>query len=155
MSEADAAAETGERKVKLTVQDVYTQHPVTVTSDTSAPKASKLMAKHGIRRLPVVDGDKLVGIVTLSDLMRAAPSPATSLSVWEINYLVDKVKVKEVMTKDVYTVTPGTDLRDAASLMLERKIGGIPVVEGERVVGIVTESDAFRTLVRMLSDESA
>jgi len=91
-----------------------------------------------------------VGIVTLSDLLKAAPSPATTLSVWELNYLLDRVKVKEIMTRDVVTTTPDADLKTVASIMAERKIGGLPVVENGKVVGIITESDVFRALVKLL-----
>lgn len=139
--------------MKLKVKDMYTRDVVTVDPETSAPAAGKLMGEKNIRRLPVVKDGKLVGIVTLSDLMRAAPSPATSLSVWEINYLVDKIKVKEIMSKTVHTVSPDDNLRAAARLMLEHKIGGLPVVEDGRVVGILTESDVFRTMIDMLDGD--
>lgn len=144
----------GVLEMRLTVGDVYTRDIITVAPDTTAPQASKLMQEHGIRRLPVVQGDRLVGIITLLDLMRAAPSPATSLSVWELNYLRDKIKVEEIMSRKVHTVTTDTDLSTVASLMREHKIGGIPVVEDGRVVGIVTESDVFRALVNLLQDEA-
>ena len=111
------------------------------------------MEEHDIRRLPVVQDGKLVGIVTLTDLLRAAPSPATSLSIWELNYLLDKIKVAELMTRDVVTATPDTDLQAVAKIMAERKIGGIPVVEGDKVIGIITESDVFRALVKLLEEK--
>jgi len=134
----------------MKVADIYTRNPVVVDPETSAPQARKLMEEHKIRRLPVVDNGKLVGIVTLSDLLKAAPSPATTLSVWELNYLLDRVKVKEIMTRDVVTTTPDADLKTVASIMAERKIGGLPVVENGKVVGIITESDVFRALVKLL-----
>ncbi|MFO7311919.1 MAG: CBS domain-containing protein [Bacillota bacterium] len=134
----------------MKVADIYTRNPVVVDPETSAPQARKLMEEHKIRRLPVVDKGKLVGIVTLSDLLKAAPSPATTLSVWELNYLLDRVKVKEIMTRDVVTTTPDADLKTVASIMAERKIGGLPVVENGKVVGIITESDVFRALVKLL-----
>lgn len=138
--------------MKLKVKDMYTRDVVTVDPETSAPAAGKLMAEKDIRRLPVVKDGELVGIVTLSDLMRAAPSPATSLSVWEINYLVDKIKVKEIMSRGVHTVSPDDNLRVAARLMLEHKVGGLPVVENGKVIGILTESDVFRTMIDMLDE---
>lgn len=138
--------------MKLKVQDVYTEDVVTIAPDASAPEASKLMQQHRVRRLPVVQGDRLVGIVALSDLMKASPSSATSLSVWELNYLADKVKVQEIMSEDVVTVSVDTNLRDVGRLMLDRKIGGIPVVRGDEVIGIVTESDIFRTFVDLLDE---
>lgn len=85
--------------------------------------------------------------------MRAAPSPATSLSVWEINYLLDKITVAEVMASPVITVTPDTDLHEVARLMLAHKIGGLPVVDNGKLVGIITESDIFRVMVDLLSED--
>ena len=127
----------------MKVDDVYTRNAVVVGPDTSAPEARQLMAEHDVRRLPVVEDGKLVGIVTQTDLLKAAPSPATSLSIWELNYLLDKIKVAELMTREVVTTTPDTELQTVAKIMAERKIGGMPVVEGDRVVGIITESDVF------------
>ncbi|MBO8140700.1 MAG: CBS domain-containing protein [Firmicutes bacterium] len=139
----------------MKVRDVYTKGAITIAPTTSIREAQRLMQEHKIRRLPVVDRDRLVGIVTQLDLMRATPSVATSLSVWEINYLLDKVQVGEIMTRNVMTVTPETDLVAAARLMIDRKIGGVPVVEGDRVVGIITESDIFRALVGILEGGQA
>lgn len=138
----------------MKVRDVYTRNVISVTPNTTMPEARKLMEGNDIRRLPVMVGGELVGIVTLLDVMRAAPSPATSLSVWEINYLLDKITVAELMTSPVLTVTPDTDLHDVARLMLGHKIGGLPVVEDGQVVGIITESDIFRVLVGVLGDEA-
>src|SRR5690606_7668921 len=135
----------------MKVRDVYTRGAITVTPRTSIAEARRLMEQHKIRRLPVVDGDRLVGIVTQTDLLRATPSVATSLSVWEINYLLDKVRVEEIMTRNVVTVAPDTDLAEVAQLMIDRKVGGLPVVEDGRVVGVITESDVFRALVRLLA----
>lgn len=134
----------------MKVRDVYTRGAIVVDPNTSAPQARKVMEEHKIRRLPVVDGGKLVGIVTLTDLLKAAPSPATSLSIWELHYLLDRVKVSEIMTKDVVTTTPDADLREVARVMADRKIGGLPVVEDGQVVGMITESDVFRALVKLL-----
>ena len=139
--------------MKIKVDDVYTRNPVTVGPETSAPDARKLMEEHDIRRLPVVQDGKLVGIVTLTDLLKAAPSPATILSIWELNYLLDKIKVGELMTREVVTATPDTELQTVAKIMADRKIGGIPVVEGDKVVGIITESDVFRALVKLLEEK--
>lgn len=138
----------------MKVRDVYTRNVISVTPNTTMPEARKLMEGNDIRRLPVIVGDELVGIVTLLDILRAAPSPATSLSVWEINYLLDKMTVAELMTSPVLTVTPDTDLHDVARMMLGHKIGGLPVVEDGRVVGIITESDIFRVMVGILEDDT-
>lgn len=139
--------------MSLKVRDVYTRDVITVTPNTTLPEARRLMDGNDIRRLPVVAGGELVGIITLLDLMRAAPSPATSLSVWEINYLLDKLTVAEVMTSPVMTVAPDTDLYEVARLMLAHKIGGLPVMENGKLVGIITESDVFRVMVELLGKE--
>lgn len=139
----------------MKVDDVYTRGAIVVSPDTPAPKARRLMEQHGIRRLPVVQDGKLVGIVTLTDLLRAAPSAATTLSIWELNYLADKVKVAEVMSRHVITTTPDENLRNVAKVMVERKIGGLPVMEGDKVVGIITESDIFRAFVKLLEKQAA
>jgi CBS domain-containing protein len=95
----------------------------------------------------VVDGGKVVGIVTLGDLREARPSPATSLSIYELNYLLSKLTVGEVMTHTPYTVTLDTPIQVAARIMLDRKVGGLPVVDAQwRPLGIITESDVFRML---------
>jgi acetoin utilization protein AcuB len=112
--------------------------------------ALRLMQQKNFRRLPVVDGkDKLVGIVAERDLLYASPSPATSLSVWEMNYMLSKIKVNRLMTPEVITTTPDTTIEDAAHLMVVKRVGGLPVVEGEKVVGIITETDIFKVLVSM------
>jgi acetoin utilization protein AcuB len=125
--------------------------PITITPDTPFQDALKLMHEHRFRRLPVVDKHgKLVGIVSERDLLYASPSPATSLSVWELNYLLSKLEVQEIMTKDVITTTPGTPIENAARLIVDNKIGGLPVVdEDNRVVGVITETDIFKTFVEM------
>jgi CBS domain-containing protein len=100
------------------------------------------------RRLPVVENDRLVGIVTLGDLREARPSPATSLSIYELNYLLAKLTVGQVMTHNPLTVSPHTPIPTAARIMLEHKVSGLPVVdENKRPLGIITESDIFRMLI--------
>jgi|SRR5687768_17516103 len=119
-----------------------------ITGTTPVAEAYSLMMKRGIRRLPVVEKDRLVGILTLGDVREARPSPATSLSIYELNYLLAKLTVDEVMTFNPYTVGPDTPLQLAAKIMFERKVSGLPVVDSEkRVVGILTESDIFRMLI--------
>lgn len=133
------------------VRDYMSSPAVTIPTDTSFSDALKLMKDRSIRRLPVVDSrDRLVGIVSERDLLHAAPSDATSLSMWEVNYLLAKLSVKELMTKKVVSVTPDMLLEDAASLMLEHKIGGLPVVDAEkRVLGVITETDIFKAFVAL------
>src|SRR5437868_6466027 len=107
---------------------------------TSVADAYNTMMHRGIRRLPVVEDGRLVGIVTLGDLREARPSPATSLSIYELNYLLTKLTVVQIMTHNPYTVTLDTPIQKAARIMLDRKVGGLPVVdELNRPVGIITE----------------
>jgi acetoin utilization protein AcuB len=108
------------------------------------------MKENNIRRLPVVDKGKLLGIVTRHDLLEASPSPATSLSVHELNYLLSKMKVKEIMKKNPLTLTPDTPFEEALKIGQDKKIGSFPVVENGKLVGIATESDIVRFLTRAL-----
>ncbi len=125
--------------------------PKTVLQDCSVAEATERMQRERVRRYPVLNpAGKLVGIVSLDDLLRAGPSGVTSLNVWEISYLLSQVKVKDVMTKKVLTVTEDTPLEEAAKLMLDNKIGGLPVMRGDAVVGIITESDIFRVFTEVL-----
>ncbi len=134
----------------MLVRDHMTSPVVTVGPKTSIHDALALMKERGIRRLPVVRGQTPVGIVTWTDLMRASPSPATSLSVWEISYLLMKASVSEVMTKQVITTSPGAIIEDVAVQMREHKIGGLPVVDDGAVVGIITESDIFDAFIELM-----
>ena len=135
------------------VRDRMSSPAVTTTPDTVFRDALKLMREHRIRRLPVVDEDgKLVGIVCERDLVVASPARAGSLSVWELNRLQATAKITEIMTQDVMTTTPDTPIEDVARLMIDNKVGGLPVVDDEgRVVGVITETDIFRTFVEMFA----
>jgi acetoin utilization protein AcuB len=115
-------------------------------------EALEQMKKEHIRRMPVVDKNgKLIGIVSDKDLLEASPSPVTSLSVWEVTYLLSKIKVGDVMTRKVITVTENTTLEDAARILVDNKIGGLPVVNAEDViVGIITETDIFKSFIDVL-----
>lgn len=134
------------------VRDRMSSPVTTVTPNTPYQEALRLMRERKFRRLPVVDADqKLVGIVSERDLLHASPSPATSLSVWEMNYLLSKLKVEQLMTSKVVVVSPDTPLEEAARLMVEHTIGGLPVVDAQRrVVGLITETDIFKAFVEML-----
>ncbi len=134
------------------VRDRMSVDPVTITADTPFQDALKLMREHQFRRLPVTDeGGRLVGIVSERDLLYASPSPATSLSVWELNYLLSKLEIREIMADDVITTTPDTPIEDAARIIADDKIGGMPVVdEHNHVVGVITETDIFKAFVEML-----
>ncbi|MCB0199201.1 MAG: CBS domain-containing protein [Caldilineae bacterium] len=138
----------------LHVKDWMTRRVITVDTRTSLPDAHKLMRTNNIRRLPVVDRGKLVGIVTRSDIREASPSEATTLSIWEMHYQLSKLSVGIIMTKDPYTVTPDTTIKDAAKMMYTYKIGGLPVVnEGGELQGIMTESDIFRILIAWFDEQ--
>ena len=132
----------------MRVSDLMTIDRITVTPKTPVLEARQLMLEKRIRHLLVTDGPKLAGIVTDRDIRLNLPSPATSLSVWEINYLLARMTVDAAMTKDVVTISPGQDATEAAQLMLDRKIGALPVVEGGRLVGIITETDLLRAFVK-------
>ena len=126
-------------------------HPViSVPPDMPIVDALNLMKREHIRRTPVIKDGKLVGIVSDKDLLNASPSPATSLSVWEMNYLLSKIKVKDVMTKDVLSVTEGTPIEEAARIMADNKIGGLPVLRDSHVVGIITETDLFKIFLELM-----
>ncbi len=131
----------------MTVRDWMTPDPVTVTPDTTMRAAQRLMLEHGFRRLPVVEQEGLIGILSYGDIREAKPSDASSLSLYEINFLVSKLRVREIMTPGPVTVSPDAPVATAAKLMLEHKIGGLPVVEDGRLVGIITETDICRLLV--------
>ncbi|MEW5961009.1 MAG: CBS domain-containing protein [Chloroflexota bacterium] len=131
------------------VKDWMTREVITIPPDISLPAAHRLMIDHKIRRLPVVKNNKLVGIVTRGDVRGAKPSEASSLSIWEINYLLAKLKIKDIMTPNPVTVSPEATIEEVARIMLEKKISGLPVVdEGGQVAGIITESDIFRMVVQ-------
>ena len=123
-----------------------TAKPITVDPETPMLEARQRMVTERIRHLVVVDDARVVGIVTDRDIRLNLPSPATSLSVWEINFLLAKLTVGGVMSLPVIVVEPDRPLAEAARIMLDHKIGALPVVEDGRLVGIVTESDFVRAM---------
>ncbi|MGD0352706.1 MAG: CBS domain-containing protein [Dehalococcoidia bacterium] len=127
----------------MRIKDIMTWNVVTVSSDTPIMEARKVMDAHKIRRMPVVDKGKLVGMISRDGITRASPSPATSLSVWEINYLLAKMTVKDIMSKKLVTVTPDTTVESAVALAQNKGVGALPVVEDGTLVGIVTTDDFF------------
>lgn len=133
----------------MLVGERMTQPVVHVSPDTPIQEVLQLMKAKGIRRAPVVKAGKLVGIVSEKDLLNATPSMATSLSIWELNYLLSKITVAELMTKDVITVTEETPIEEAAKIMADRKVGGVPVMAGKELTGIITETDLFRLLIEL------
>jgi acetoin utilization protein AcuB len=134
----------------MLVRERMTVNPVTTTPDTTVPDALRLMRERKIRRLPVLDSQgQLIGIVSDKDLLLASPSPATTLAVWEIPEILAKITVGKVMSRNVVTVADDTPLEEAACVMADRQIGGLPVMHGEKMVGIITETDLFKTLLQL------
>ena len=126
-------------------------HPViSAHPDMPIVDALDLMNREHIRRMPVVNNGKLVGIVSDKDLLNASPSQATSLSVWELNYLVSKITIKDVMTKDVLTVQETTPIEEAARIMADNKIGGLPVMRDHEIIGMITETDLFKIFLELM-----
>ena len=135
----------------MLIRERMSRPAITAPPEMPIQDALSLMRKKGIRRLPVLDNKgKLVGIVSDRDLLHASPSDATSLSVWELNYLLSKVTLKRVMSAPVITVSPDTPVQEAARIMVEKKIGGLPVVQGGKLVGIITETDLFKVLLELM-----
>jgi acetoin utilization protein AcuB len=134
------------------VGDRMTPRPVTVTPDTSIEQALHLMRSEKVRRFPVLNKQgELVGIISEKDLLYASPSPATSLSIYELPYLLSKIKIGDLMTSDVITVTEDTPLEEAARIMADSKVGGLPVVRDGKLVGIITETDMFKVFLELFA----
>ena len=130
-------------------------HPViTVQPEIQITKAHELMAREKIGQTPVVKNGKLVGIVSKNDILKAYPSSVTSLAVWEIAALLEKIKVKEIMVKAVRTVQEDTLIEDAARIMVDNEISSLPVMRGKELVGIITETDLFNIMLEMLGARS-
>lgn len=132
------------------VKNRMTSNPYTVSPDTTIAEALELMRHNGIRKLPVVKGGELVGIVTEREMLEVSPSKATTLSVFEVNYLLGKTKVSQAMTKDLVTITPDSLLEEAALLMRDNNISTLPVLEGEKLCGIITETDIFNAFIELM-----
>lgn len=130
------------------VRDWMSRDVIVVEPDTLLSEADKLMMKHTIRRLPVVENGRLVGIITYGDIRSARPSTANSVNLWEMQYLMSQLVVAEVMTAGPVTVSQDATVGEAAQLMLKQRIGGLPVIDANgSLVGIMTESDIFRLVV--------
>jgi len=127
------------------------KHPViTINPEMPIAEALNMMKREHIRRTPVIKDGKLVGIVSDIDLLNASPSPVTSLSVWELNYLLGKITISEIMTRKVLTVTEDTPIEEAARIMADNKIGGLPVMRNSHIVGIITETDLFKIFLELM-----
>ena len=135
----------------MLVGERMTKPVITVSPEMPIAEALAKMQAARVSRFPVVNKKgKMVGVVSEDDLLHASPSDATSLSVWEINYLLSKITIERVMTTDVVTVTEDTPLEEAARIMADRRVGGLPVVRGEAVVGMITMTDLFHVFLEML-----
>ncbi len=135
-------------------KDYMTRTVMTLHPEDHLVDVRKSMQEQGVRHLPVVDGGKLVGIVSLNTIRDAAPSKATDLSIHEVHYLLSKMKIREVMKKDVVTCAPDDHVEDVAKIMQTRRIGAVPVVDKGQLVGILTNNDMFRILMKMLGMDS-
>jgi acetoin utilization protein AcuB len=132
------------------VKTKMTTNPFTVSPDQTIPDAHELMVQHGVKRLPVIKNNKLVGVVSKEDIDKYSPSKATSLSMGEITYLLSKTKIKQIMSKNLITISPNSLLEEAAILMRDNKVSFLPVVENNKLVGIITESDIFDSFIELL-----
>jgi acetoin utilization protein AcuB len=139
----------------MLVKDRMSHPAITVQPDLPIMEALRLMQQQAIRRLPVMQKGRLVGIVSEKDLLHASPSDATSLSVWEINYLVSKITVGNVMTRKVLTVVEDTAIEEAARIMVDNKIGGLPVMRDGQIVGLITETDLFKIFLELMGARDA
>lgn len=134
----------------MLVKGWMTSDVMTIDEDTSMMKASQIMKENNIRRLPVMHKGKLVGMVTDRDIKEASPSKATTLDVHELYYLLSELKVKDIMSKNVFTIGPEETVEKAAVKMLEHRISGLPVVNDKgKVVGMITQGDIFKVLVSL------
>jgi len=134
----------------MRIRDIMTKNPITVQTDTRLRDAHRLMVEHNIRKLPVLKNKKLVGIVTYDMILEASPSPATSLSIQEVHFLLAEMKVKEIMAKNPETLEPDTPFEKALLLGQNSRIRGYPVVDKGKLVGITTHGDILRLLTRTL-----
>ena len=136
---------------KTTIREWMTSPVLTIRPEAAISLAHSMMKENKVRRLAVVDEqDRLVGILTIGDVREASPSDATTLSIWELNYLWAQLTVGKIMSQDVVVVKPDETIFEAAKLMLDHKVSGLPVVdETGKLIGIITESDIFRMVVRL------
>ncbi len=135
----------------MLIHEIMSPHPIVIEPDMSVTRAQRLMKEEKIRHLPVVqEGKGLVGLITRDALNRATPSELSSLTIWEINYHLDRIKVRDVMVKRVLTATEDTTVEDAARIMIDHKIGCLPVMRDGQLVGIVTDIDLLTALSSLM-----
>jgi acetoin utilization protein AcuB len=140
----------------MLVKDYMTPDPITVQPETTHKQASELMKEHDVHHLPVADKQgRLVGIVVEEDLLAAQPSPATTLSIYEIHGLLSRLQIKQIMAHPVYTTTPECPLEEAARLMIDQGVGCLPVMADDKIIGIITDTDIFQSLVALLGGGEA
>ena len=135
------------------VRNYMTPNPFTVEPDVSYPEAMGILRRKKIRRLPVVEHDRLIGIVVEDDLLSNQPSPATAISIHEMYALLERLRVRQIMSRPVITVEGICPIEEAARIMVEHKIGCLPVMDGDKLIGIITETDIFKTLVEVLGGQ--
>ena len=133
----------------MAVKDFMTRKVVYISPNTTIAHAADMMREQKLHRLPVIENDQLVGLVTEGTIAEASPSKATSLSIYEMNYLLNKTKVGDVMIRDVVTISPFASLEDATYLMLKNKIGILPVVDNEQLYGVITDRDIFKAFLEV------
>lgn len=133
----------------MAVKDFMTCKVVYISPDTTIAHAADMMREQKLHRLPVIENDQLVGLVTEGTIAEASPSKATSLSIYEMNYLLNKTKVGDVMIRDVVTISQFASLEDATYLMLKNKIGILPVVDNEQLYGVITDRDIFKAFLEV------
>lgn len=134
----------------MLVKDIMTKAVITITSDTYVLDAERIMEQNRINRLPIVDDEKLVGIVTKNDVLKASPESTTPFNQRQLFYLMSKLTVKEIMKTDVLTISPDTPIEKSVAVAQQKRVGSLPVVEGDRVVGILTTNDVFYKILNPL-----
>ena len=133
----------------MAVKDFMTRKVVYVSPDTTVAHTADMMREQGLRRLPVIENDRLVGVFTERTMAEASPSKVTSLSIYEMNYLLNKTKIRDIMARDVVTVSPYASLEDAVYAMMKNQVGILPVVEAGQVFGVITEKDVFKAFLEV------
>ncbi|MGI6049946.1 MAG: CBS and ACT domain-containing protein [Acetivibrionales bacterium] len=132
------------------VKNKMTANPFTISPDQTVPEAHEIMTVNGVKRLPVMKNGKLVGVVSKEDILQASPSNATTFSMGEITYLLSKMKVSKIMNKNTITISSSALLEEAAILMRDNNVGFLPVVDDEKLVGIITETNIFDSFIELL-----